>query len=540
MGLRSSIPARRAAVILLVVASVVAMTINRAIANASPLATVPFPASSLAPTPPPRVLLMGDSLMDQQGSAATYLLRQAGVDAKTIGLWGSGLLTVDQYDDGITKPSGLWLARAAHEIAHFDPNVVGVYLNHNYWPPYPRDAHGHVITDLWSRSGQEMIGQQARALITILRARGADVFFVAPVPEAQLGDPSPAAWDPIWHGYLPVLRALRVPVADTTQLLAAPDGLRVEEQPSCDGTPRRIHPRRDLHLTRFGASRAGTTLAEYVADIVHADLRGNAAPGDRTAALVPTLDGRGAWLVGCDGSVYHLGDATPLAGARARLAAHGGVVAAVPTPAGAGLWLVAADGTIANVGDAPLLAFATPPAHRLTGATGVPGHDVLWATDASGQVFGAGAAAPAGPIDVPPGERVVGIAATPDGRGAWLATGAGHVLAVGDAPALRSPTASAAPVVGIAATPDGRGCWLVRTDGVVVAAGEAPLLGTAIYQAPPYPYNVVNAPPGPAAGIVAAPGSDAGYWVFGTTGRLVARGRTRDLRGDNNLALFTP
>ncbi len=48
--------------------------------------------------------------MDQQGSAAAFLLRQAGVDARVVGLWGSGLLTTDQYDNGKTNSSGLWFA----------------------------------------------------------------------------------------------------------------------------------------------------------------------------------------------------------------------------------------------------------------------------------------------------------------------------------------------------------------------------------------------------------------------------------------------
>ena len=547
MGLRASIPPRRAAVVLFVVLTALSLTINRALAQVSAAdsadagAWLQPPPRDAPAAPPrathvPRVLLIGDSVMDQQGSAAAFELRQAGVDAKAIGLWGSGLLTVDQYEDGVTRPSGLWLARARREIARFDPDVVGVYLNHNYWPPYPRGEDGKPITDLWSPGGQRMIAQQVRALITILRARGAHVFFVSPIPAGIVRNPDPDVWNPIWHGYLRVLRALNVPIADTATPLEGADGLRVETKPACDGTPQRVRPPNDLHLTRFGAGLAGTGLADFAATLVHANLGDNAAPGERAAALVPTRDRRGYWLIGCDGSVYHFGTAPALEGVRTELAGRGGVVGAVATPAGTGLWLVAADGTIARSGAAAALAFSEPPDARITAVTSVPGHAGLWATTASGQVVTAGAAPRLG--GGTHGAGVVGIAATPDGRGYWLTTADGRVSAAGDAPAVAPPVRDSAPVIGIAASPDGRGYWLATADGRVVTAGDAPVRGSAAYTPPRPPYDVVNAPPGPAAGIVAAPNEHAGYWVFDTTGRVVGRGAPH-LGGDNNLALFT-
>src|SRR4029077_12260322 len=117
-------------------------------------------------TPRARVLLIGDSILDQEGSPAAFLLRQSGVDAKAIAVWGSGLIGIDAYDYGKTKLSGYWLHRAKDEVATFGPDAIGVHLNYAYWPPYPHDAAGHQINDLWSASGQTMIAQQARALIT--------------------------------------------------------------------------------------------------------------------------------------------------------------------------------------------------------------------------------------------------------------------------------------------------------------------------------------------------------------------------------------
>jgi hypothetical protein len=543
---RASDPPRRAAVVVLLVLSLVlGASVGHAIVVASASTPARSPVAAVAPitTRRARVLLIGDSILDQQGSAAAFLLRQAGVDARAIGLWGSGLLTIDQYDYGKTKLGGQWLHRAKTEIARFDPDAVGVYLNHNYWPPFPHDASGRKITDLWSPPGQQMIARQARALVRILRARGAKVFFISPVPAGTISNPDPVAWNPIWHGYQPALRAMRVPVADSAGPLEGPDGLRTETKPACNGTPHRVRPARDLHLTRFGAGRAGTALAGYVATLVHAQLRGNAAPSEPATALVPTRDGRGYWLVACDGSVYHFGHATQLAGARGAIAGHGGVVAAVASPTPAGLWLVAADGTLARVGDAPPLAFANRHGAPIVDATATPGALGLWATTASGIVLHAGTAPTEGDLaHTRRAADVVGITSTPDGLGYWLVTSRGQVFAFGTARfygAAPGAKASPHPITGLAPTPDGRGYWLAADDGAIYAFGTARAHGDAEWPSLPYPYNRVTATPGPGAGIVSFPGPGQGYWVFDTTGRVVSRGAAGHYGGDNNLAMLT-
>src|SRR5712691_5990917 len=81
-------------------------------ALASVLAVRMVPASALrvvyttsaqaagAPAPhaaAPKVLFIGDSVMDQQGSAAAFALRQNGINAKSLGAWGTSLLTRNQY-----------------------------------------------------------------------------------------------------------------------------------------------------------------------------------------------------------------------------------------------------------------------------------------------------------------------------------------------------------------------------------------------------------------------------------------------------------
>ncbi len=357
------------------------------------------------------------------------------------------------------------------------------------------------------------------------------MFFVAPIPSGP---------NPIWHAYAPVLRAMDVPVADSAAPLANADGSRAETEPSCDGSERRVRPPGDLHLTRFGAGRAGTALAMYVAARLNIDLRDAVAPGERTVALVPRTDGRGYWLVACDGSVYHFGAAPPLDSARAAVAGRGGVVAAARTPTGEGLWLVTADGTIAALGDARPLAFTSRPTSRVTSATAVPGTVSLWAITATGEVLRAGTARTFGTL-TGAGAPAVGIAVSPDGRGYLLATATGAVYGFGDAPpgGPPAPLAAGESIVGIAPTADGRGYWLAAADGRVFAAGSARFRGTGAWKPSSAPWAAVAPPPGPAAGITAQPGSDAGYWVFGTTGRVAARGDAAFCGGDNNLALFT-
>ena len=152
-------------------------------------------------------------------------------------------------------------------------------------------------------------------------------------------------------------------------------------------------------------------------------------------------------------------------------------MAAVVTPTGAGLWLVAADGTIARVGDAPPLRLSRRTHEAIVDATGVPGAMGLRATTATGVVFPAGAAGPAGePAHTHHAANVVGITSTPDGLGYWLVTSDGRVLTFGDARFHGSAprgAGSSDPIIGLATTADGRGYWLASRDGAIYAFGTA-------------------------------------------------------------------
>ncbi|HSD09606.1 MAG TPA: hypothetical protein VLF14_01380, partial [Candidatus Binatia bacterium] len=117
-------------------------------ANPNPLVTAAAPPVRSYSGRPLRVLLVGDSVLDQMGSHAQIALRQAGAEVLTVGRWGSALFTRDQYDFGAVAanpPPGTWLGDAPGLIDDFDPDVVAIYLNHNYWPPAPRDAQGNPI-----------------------------------------------------------------------------------------------------------------------------------------------------------------------------------------------------------------------------------------------------------------------------------------------------------------------------------------------------------------------------------------------------------
>ena len=265
--------------------------------------------------PTDKVLLIGDSIMDQEGGPAAFALRQAGIEAEKIAYWGSGLLTRDQYENGKTRygpPTAgsedvHWLTKAKELVKAEQPGLVVVAMNHNLHAPYPTAADGHEIRSPRDPAAAEMIATQTRELLDILK--GSRVAFVTPPPEP--GEKKPAD-NPIWAAMLPVLQEENVDIIDITPAIA-PDGVRVESLPDCFGGPDRVRRAGEVHYERFGAGLAGTRLADGVAQLLGKDLP-NGAPGDHVVALVATESGEGYWMVQCDGSVFHFGDAPPITG----------------------------------------------------------------------------------------------------------------------------------------------------------------------------------------------------------------------------------
>jgi hypothetical protein len=492
----------------------------------------------------PNVLLVGDSVLDQEGSHAAFLLRQNGVDASAVGFWGSSLLTREQYDMGRSRPHAdrpdkvHWLSIAPTLIDEEEPDLVAVALNYNYAEPYPRDATGREITDLRSPEGVAMIQTQARAFIDILAARGAQVVFVEALPsDAGVdADPYSAA---IWAAYAPVLRERHVDVVSLDGVLADADGARVERERDCAGEQQLVRPEPgNVHLTRFGAGQVGTVLARKLAALVDHELDDNQAPGDRTVALVPTESGLGYWLVACDGSIAHFGDAFPLP----RVEADQPIIGAAPA-GDRGLWLVGANGRVEPAGDAAALTLEPALHDPIVAVSGTHARGGIIAVTARGGVAVAGDASRFGSASLPPERAAVGVVGNPQADGYWIATADGSVLAFGDA----QPFGSAADlgvtsgVTGIAASPTGAGYRLVLHDGQSLAFGDASPDGAPqLSAAEPNRSEgeeLFRAPGRPAAGaIVSAP---SGYWTMRENGDVHAFDGAPELGGTGRLAFLT-
>ncbi|HLM63510.1 MAG TPA: SGNH hydrolase domain-containing protein, partial [Acidimicrobiales bacterium] len=383
---------------------------------------------------PPRVLIFGDSIAAQHGNPAAFALRDAGVDAEVFALWGHGLFTREQYDIGAPRPDPPALslmAAASAEVADFDPDVVAVYINHNYWPPYPRDAAGAVIAR-GSPAFAAMAGTQITELVHRLSAGGATIYLIEPAPE---GPGATAADNPVWAGYLAARDDLGFQVIDSGDAVADAEGAWVADLPDCTGSPVRVRPPGDLHLTYFGAGLMGTRTANALAEAVDWPISDLRAPSQAPAAMLPM--GTGYRLVTCDGGTFHFG-------------VGGSALGALPPEDSLG------------VGESVVGA-----------ATALDG-DGAWLLTSAGRVRGLAGAPHLGDAELARGDRAVAITPTPTGAGYWVATASGAVQAFGDAEKLGDLAGSADPVVAITATADGDGYWLATAGGRVAAFGAAP------------------------------------------------------------------
>ncbi|HEY8545571.1 MAG TPA: SGNH hydrolase domain-containing protein [Acidimicrobiales bacterium] len=471
----------------------------------------------------PRVLFVGDSLAAQMGHHAAVALHEAGVETRVAAVWGIGLFTRDQYDMGRLQPDppeGTLLRMASDAVAEFDPDVVAVYSNHNYWPPHPRDASGRPLQ--WTSPGfPEMARTLLTDLVTRLRAGGATVYLIAPIPLFPPDDQPEE--NPIWDAYLKVREELGVEVLTPGDLLWRPDGERHETLPDCTGAPRRVRPEDDVHLTYFGAGLMGGRAARAVAERLptpptRRPATWPTAPGEPPVALVPAASGYR--LVTCDGATFHFGRQATAAGS-------------------------AADGQGRTPSD---------PVVAATSAGSPPGSATLLLTRA-GEVLrldavdpGAGGPPPTGDaaatvvarIALRPGRRAVGIAAVPPsaagartGRGFWVATSDGRVDAVDGAPhhGDAAPLPAGEEAVALTATPDGGGYLLLTSAGRVLPFGSAAHHGD-LAGGPDAPdaAGVPGVPGVPGVEPVALavhPGGD-GYWVLERDGTVHAFGAAGD------------
>ena len=181
------------------------------------------------------------------------LLRKSGVQAKAVGLWGSGLLTSDHY----LRPdetSRTWLQKASTS-SPLRSALVGVYLNQTTGRRTRTTRPAHRIEDLWSTEGQAMIRTRPSAFISILRSRSR-VFLHRSHSDRDISNPDPTAWSASGTDTCPC-SAREVPVANT-----ASAGRKCERSARRDPSvvPRpsnNVRPQGDIHLTRFGAGPRG-------------------------------------------------------------------------------------------------------------------------------------------------------------------------------------------------------------------------------------------------------------------------------------------
>jgi hypothetical protein len=572
------------------------VAIGLALPATAPYPRLPEPLELPAATPiralgppqrPPRVLIAGDSLADQHGSHAAVALREVGIDVHVASWWGWGLFTRQQYDMGSTvvdQPPNTMMNEVVRAVDEFDPDVIALYSNHNYWPPYPRDVSGNTIR-MGTPAFTEMVQTQLTELIRRITRNGATVFLIKPAPQ----DGESADDNPIWNAYAALQQRLGFGIINAGDVVADPRSHGwIGVLADCAGRPAAVRPDDTLHLTYLGAGLMGTVTARALANALGISLRGSSAPSDAPAAMLPAGDGYR--LVSCDGATFGFGTfADTLGGA----ALGGGrmdgdpVVAATVTGAGStatsGAWLVTAAGRVIGLGgagDFGAAAGAAPP-HRAVGiaSTGT-GHGYWIALD-DGRVEGFGDAPDLGGLasarasaDADPDtiaeqfvaiaatpdleadsaaagaglasdEHVVGMTGTPDHAGYWLLTDAGRVAAFGTARSFgdlrRAASASVRPVA-IAAHPGGEGYWVLDRAGDVHPFGVAAQHGSAAHQdmlevtAWNYPNGfqtrVVRAADAPAAAVALLPTpSGNGYWIWLDNGAVCHFGDATILGG---------
>ncbi|HEY3143641.1 MAG TPA: hypothetical protein VGJ86_21070 [Acidimicrobiales bacterium] len=425
---------------------------------------------------PPRVLILGDSIADQFGSHSLFALRQMGIDAQLTAFWGWGLFTRDQYDMGepiADPPPATLMYAAADGVDAFDPDVVAVYSNHNYWgATAPRDADGHPIK-VGTAAWDEMVEEQLAALMDRLTVHGAVVYLVKPVsePGESISD------NAIWNSYLANRSASGFGIINTGDALAHDDGSYVAQLPDCAGEARDVHLPSSLHLSYYGAGLAGTFTAHALASMTGRAASAG-APAEPSVALIPWTSGYR--VVTCDGASFAFGDVGSESGpalGRSRVP-DDPVVAATKASSGDRALLLTAGGRVLPLG---------PVASR-GDATGLGGS-----------------------------RRAVGIAPSARDEGYWIATSEGRVQAFGDAVELGDHRGQGQTVVAMAPTPDEHGYWLLTEEGRIVAFGTATHLGDL----------EGTLPAAPPIALVARPQSD-GYWVLDRAGNVYPFGAARD------------
>jgi hypothetical protein len=185
-----------------------------------------------------RVLLIGDSLMDETGPLVEERLRALGYETLLDARPGSGLLASHRPVD--------WLAEMHRLVEEFDPDIVVVEFCCNHWPD--RQPEGHPFREVPSGSPEfyEAWAEAVDDAMEILTSGGARLAWVH----------TPPAADPTINALIDRLNeisaeaARRHGVARIDWAVAISDGAF---QPTWGGDP--VRDPDGLHLAPAGAER---------------------------------------------------------------------------------------------------------------------------------------------------------------------------------------------------------------------------------------------------------------------------------------------
>ena len=191
-----------------------------------------------------RVLLIGDSIMNQTGDALAHQLGD-GFSVYNEGVNGSGLLTPGFFD---------WPAHLEQDLARTDPDVVVFLFIGNYTDEHDqlwRTPGGELIPDNESPAFAREWGRQADEAMSMIAETGADVVLVLPPPMAT----------PELQGVVDALRAEYervaqrwdfVRLADATRALGGPDGEWVGFKRTVGGDVLPVRVGDGVHLAPLG------------------------------------------------------------------------------------------------------------------------------------------------------------------------------------------------------------------------------------------------------------------------------------------------
>jgi hypothetical protein len=227
---------------------------------------------SQAQEPPVRVLLIGDSIMNQAGvylegsledlsglevgirSPTGETPADAEVEIRDESENGTGLLTPSIHD---------WVAEAPALVEEYQPDVIAVLFVGNY-----------SDTDLWhTEGGAEVEGYtdlffrewetQARLLQGALATSGADIYWVNPPPMlADEGARRVSYFRQIHRGIAEDWTG--TVLIDGTDVLANDDGTYAFELPGEDGTLEQVRAIDSVHLTARGSELLADEIARQM------------------------------------------------------------------------------------------------------------------------------------------------------------------------------------------------------------------------------------------------------------------------------------